>query len=87
MNTIKTKMIRLDDITVPADRMRQLRPEKVDEFAESIAAPGLMGHSKGVDPEQCGRCWPEFDRRCANIPASPTPAPQELTAEEELAHA
>ena len=38
----QTKMIRLADITVPPDRMRQLRPEKVDEFAESIAARGQL---------------------------------------------
>jgi ParB-like nuclease domain len=38
----QTKMIRLVDITVPPDRMRQLRPEKVDEFAESIAARGQL---------------------------------------------
>ena len=38
----RTKMIRLDDIVVSADRMRQLRPEKVDEFAESIAARGQL---------------------------------------------
>jgi hypothetical protein len=35
-------MIPLDDIIVPKDRMRQLRPEKVDEFAESIAAQGQL---------------------------------------------
>ena len=38
----QTKMIRLADITVPPDRMRQLHPEKVDEFAESIAARGQL---------------------------------------------
>jgi uncharacterized ParB-like nuclease family protein len=38
----RTNMIRLDDIVVSADRMRRLRPEKVDEFAESIAARGQL---------------------------------------------
>jgi hypothetical protein len=38
----RTRMIRLDDITVPPVRMRQLHPEKVDEFAESIAARGRL---------------------------------------------
>jgi ParB family transcriptional regulator, chromosome partitioning protein len=42
MTKPQTKMIRLDDITVPPDRMRQLRSEKVDEFAESIAARGQL---------------------------------------------
>jgi hypothetical protein len=42
MTKPKTKMIPLADITVPENRMRQLRPEKVDEIAESIAAHGLF---------------------------------------------
>jgi N6-adenosine-specific RNA methylase IME4 len=32
----------LNDITIPADRMRRLRPEVVAELAESIAARGLL---------------------------------------------
>jgi ParB family chromosome partitioning protein len=32
----------LGDIVVPPDRMRRLRPEKVDELAESIRACGLL---------------------------------------------
>ena len=38
----QTKMIRLADITVPPDRMRQLRPDLVDELAESIKHQGLL---------------------------------------------
>jgi ParB/RepB/Spo0J family partition protein len=34
--------IRVADIVVPQDRMRKLRPETVDEIAESIAAQGLI---------------------------------------------
>jgi N6-adenosine-specific RNA methylase IME4 len=37
-----TKDIALNCITVPRDRMRRLRPEKVDELAESIYARGLL---------------------------------------------
>jgi hypothetical protein len=33
MSKAKTQMIKLRDIVVPPNRMRQLRPEKVDEFA------------------------------------------------------
>jgi uncharacterized ParB-like nuclease family protein len=42
MSKAKTQMIKLRDIVVPPNRMRQLRPEKVDEFAESIAARGQL---------------------------------------------
>jgi ParB-like nuclease domain len=38
----QTKIIRLADITVPPDRMRQLRPDLVDELAESIKHQGLL---------------------------------------------
>jgi ParB-like nuclease domain len=38
----KIQMIRLDDITVPPDRMRQLRPDLVDELAESIKQQGQL---------------------------------------------
>ena len=34
--------IRVADIVVPHDRMRRLRPDKVDEIAASIAAQGLL---------------------------------------------
>ncbi|MGO9047201.1 MAG: MT-A70 family methyltransferase [Rhodomicrobium sp.] len=34
--------IRIADLVVPHDRMRKLRPEKVDEIAESVAAQGLL---------------------------------------------
>jgi uncharacterized ParB-like nuclease family protein len=42
MSKAKTQMIKLRDIVVPPNRMRQLRPEKVDEFAESIATRGQL---------------------------------------------
>jgi N6-adenosine-specific RNA methylase IME4 len=34
--------VRIADIVVSHDRMRKLRPEKVDEIAESVAAQGLL---------------------------------------------
>jgi N6-adenosine-specific RNA methylase IME4 len=34
--TVKSKMVKLSDITVPRARLRMLRPEKVDEIATSI---------------------------------------------------
>jgi len=42
MSKAKTQMIKLRDIVVAPNRMRQLRPEKVDEVAESIAARGQL---------------------------------------------
>ncbi len=53
MSTPRTKMIGLDEITVPKDRMRQLRPEKVDELAESIAARGQL-QAIIVQPQDSG---------------------------------
>jgi hypothetical protein len=43
----KTLMVRLSDIAVPPHRMRQLRPEVVDELAESGRAD-----AQGVDHDQ-----------------------------------
>jgi ParB family chromosome partitioning protein len=43
--------IDLDDIAIPPKRMRQLRPEKVDEFAGSIRMRGLL-HPIVVRPHE-----------------------------------
>ena len=53
MSAPKTKMIQLADIVVPPDRMRQLRPEKVNEIAESIAARGQL-QAIIVQPQDSG---------------------------------
>jgi N6-adenosine-specific RNA methylase IME4 len=44
-----TPLVALSDITVPPDRMRQLRPKVVDELAESISERGLL-HSITLRP-------------------------------------
>jgi ParB family chromosome partitioning protein len=44
-----TQAVEIGSIIVPPDRMRRLRPEKVDEFAESIGARGLV-HAIVVSP-------------------------------------
>ena len=38
----RTRMIKLDHITVPPDRMRQLRSDLIDELAESIKQQGQL---------------------------------------------
>ena len=53
MSAPKTKMIQLADIVVPPDRMRQLRPEKVNEIAELIAARGQL-QAIIVQPQDSG---------------------------------
>jgi hypothetical protein len=49
MSTPRTKMIPLADITVPENRMRQLRPEKVDRIIDVPVAgqQGLVGSRTG----------------------------------------
>jgi ParB family chromosome partitioning protein len=42
MSKPKTQLVKLRDIVVPPNRMRQLRPEVVDEVAASIASEGLL---------------------------------------------
>jgi N6-adenosine-specific RNA methylase IME4 len=42
LDTGKTIYIKLTDITVPPNRMRRLRPEKVDEIAESFRQRGQI---------------------------------------------
>jgi len=39
---VKSKTVKLSDITVPRERLRVLRPEKVDELTESIQTQGLL---------------------------------------------
>jgi ParB/RepB/Spo0J family partition protein len=52
------RMVRLDDIEVAPDRMRALRPEKVDEIAESIQARGRLLQPVVVRPRKgSGRYW------------------------------
>jgi ParB-like chromosome segregation protein Spo0J len=46
----KTIEIDLDDIAIPPSRMRQLRPEKVDELTESIRMRGHLLHPIAVRP-------------------------------------
>ena len=40
---VTTNGVPIAEITVIPDRMRRLRPEVVNELAESIAAQGLLG--------------------------------------------
>jgi hypothetical protein len=50
LDTVKPIYIKLADIIVPPNRMRRLRLEKVDEFAESMAARGDLVHPIVVRP-------------------------------------
>src|SRR5262249_18344750 len=47
--------IRIADIAIPRDRLRRLRPEVVDQIAESIQARGRLIHPITVRPLGCAR--------------------------------
>jgi N6-adenosine-specific RNA methylase IME4/ParB-like chromosome segregation protein Spo0J len=50
LDNITVRLIKLSDIDVPPNRMRRLRPKKVDEIAESMNARGL-GQAILVTPQ------------------------------------
>jgi hypothetical protein len=51
------KAVRVSDIVVAPNRMRALRPEKVDEIAESIRAQGCLLQPIVVRPRGRGSFW------------------------------
>jgi ParB-like chromosome segregation protein Spo0J len=51
LDNITVRLIKLADIDVPAKRMRKLRPEKVDELAESMSKPRGLVHPIVVTPK------------------------------------
>jgi hypothetical protein len=60
-----TQMIDLRDIVVQPNRMRQLRPEVVDEVAASVASEGLAAADRGPSRPQGG--WLPSGRRLASF--------------------
>ena len=56
------RSIAVASIVIPSERMRELRPEKVDELAESIAARGLLLQPIGVRPRGANSYWLVFGR-------------------------